>query len=389
MNFFKFFFFFSLLFSFNCFSQKVIKHNVKSGESIYFIAKKYDVSESEIYALNPKLKGAVLALKAEVKVPNKKFKQKVVKKVNKEIGTENKEKKKNDTTPNVLTQVHIVKPKETLYSISKKYEISMELICEMNPELKTGNLKIGSKLKLPNQDQVISNPKIENEATENTVVEQIKTDNIVSNVDVVHKVLPKETLYGISKQTGVSVSDLQALNPSIASGLPVGFFLIVKKGLKEVEADKTAVVVEKIDVAINDIPESNSAKADFLIAKAVEHIGTPYRSGGTTSAGFDCSGFMFATFKNIDMTLPRASHEQANYGVQIDKSMAQKGDLIFFATRGKGRISHVGMITEIVNDEIKFIHSSTSSGVIISSIKEDYYARTFVQINRVLTLETK
>ncbi|WP_395062110.1 LysM peptidoglycan-binding domain-containing protein [Flavobacterium sp.] len=367
----------------------MIKHNVKSGESIYFIAKKYDVSESEIYALNPKLKGAVLALKAEVKVPNKKFKQKVVKKVNKEIGTENKEKKKNDTTPNVLTQVHIVKPKETLYSISKKYEISMELICEMNPELKTGNLKIGSKLKLPNQDQVISNPKIENEATENTVVEQIKTDNIVSNVDVVHKVLPKETLYGISKQTGVSVSDLQALNPSIASGLPVGFFLIVKKGLKEVEADKTAVVVEKIDVAINDIPESNSAKADFLIAKAVEHIGTPYRSGGTTSAGFDCSGFMFATFKNIDMTLPRASHEQANYGVQIDKSMAQKGDLIFFATRGKGRISHVGMITEIVNDEIKFIHSSTSSGVIISSIKEDYYARTFVQINRVLTLETK
>ena len=69
---------------------------------------------------------------------------------------------------------------------------------------------------------------------------------------------------------------------------------------------------------------------------------------------------------------------------KMDKSTAQKGDLIFFATFGGRRVSHVGMITEILDDEIKFIHSSTQSGVIISSTKEDYYAKNFVQINRVL-----
>ena len=74
----------------------------------------------------------------------------------------------------------------------------------------------------------------------------------------------------------------------------------------------------------------------------------------------------------------------ARYGVKIDKSQAQKGDLIFFATFGRGRVSHVGMVTETDGDEIKFIHSSTSSGVIISSTKEDYYSRSFVQVNRVL-----
>ena len=115
-------------------------------------------------------------------------------------------------------------------------------------------------------------------------------------------------------------------------------------------------------------------------------MGTRYRSGGTTEAGFDCSGLMFNTFKNIDMTLPRSSHEMANYGTKIDKSQAQKGDLIFFATFGGKRVSHVGMITEVTSDgEIKFIHSATSSGVIVSSINEDYYTRTFVQINRVIS----
>ena len=67
---------FFLFLSVQTFAQKVIKHKVKSGESIYSIAKKYDVTQSEIFDLNPKLKGAVLGLNAEVKIPNKKFKEK-------------------------------------------------------------------------------------------------------------------------------------------------------------------------------------------------------------------------------------------------------------------------------------------------------------------------
>ena len=161
--------------------------------------------------------------------------------------------------------------------------------------------------------------------------------------------------------------------------------LIVKKG---VGADNSKVV-ETIplpvdDVEIKDIPAGNIEKAEFLIKKASENLGTRYRSGGSTSAGFDCSGLMFSTFQNLDMTLPRSSHEMAGYGVKINKVQAQKGDLIFFATFGGRRISHVGLVTEVTNGEIKFIHSSTGSGVVVSSLNEPYYARTFVQVNRVL-----
>lgn len=121
-----------------------------------------------------------------------------------------------------------------------------------------------------------------------------------------------------------------------------------------------------------------------LINVASDKLGTGYRSGGTTTAGFDCSGLMYSTFKKFDITLPRSSHEMAEIGTEINTENAKKGDLIFFINRGQRRINHVGMIVEVNGDEIKFIHSSTQSGVIISSLKESYYERTFKQINRII-----
>ena len=121
-----------------------------------------------------------------------------------------------------------------------------------------------------------------------------------------------------------------------------------------------------------------------LINVASDKLGTGYRSGGTTPAGFDCSGLMYSTFKKFDITLPRSSHQMAEIGTEINPENAKKGDLIFFINRGQHRINHVGMIVEVNGDEIKFIHSSTQGGVIISSLKESYYERTFKQINRII-----
>jgi peptidoglycan endopeptidase LytE len=121
-----------------------------------------------------------------------------------------------------------------------------------------------------------------------------------------------------------------------------------------------------------------------LISKASENIGTRYRSGGTTTQGFDCSGLMCYTFSSYDIKLPRSSIEMASYGSKVDAQSAQKGDLIFFKTRGSGRINHVGMVVEVIDGEIKFIHSASHGGVIISSTKESYYEKNLVQVNRVL-----
>lgn len=121
-----------------------------------------------------------------------------------------------------------------------------------------------------------------------------------------------------------------------------------------------------------------------LIDSASENLGVKYQSGGTTKQGFDCSGLMFATFKNFNITLPRTSNEMATVGTKLNGNEIRKGDLIFFKTNGKGVINHVGMVVEVLDGEIKFIHSSTSSGVIISSTKETYYGKNFAQANRIL-----
>lgn len=121
-----------------------------------------------------------------------------------------------------------------------------------------------------------------------------------------------------------------------------------------------------------------------MINNAMNFLGVRYRGGGTTIAGMDCSGMVTAVFNIFGLQLPRSSHEMARVGEKIDRSEVKKGDLVFFKTNGRSQINHVGMVVEVEGDEIKFIHSSTQKGVIISSTKEPYYQRTFAQANRVL-----
>lgn len=364
--------FFLFFFSSMVFSQKTIKHTVVEGESIYSIAKKYKVSESDIYELNPKSKGALLQLKTVLLIPNK--------------NSKSKDKKEVNSSKNLSSETHIVESGESLYKIAKKYDISLEKLKELNPDIKPETIQIGDKIVIVAKKETIKPKKQQ-------PVEEVKIDITPVNKDAnlcidelgnqVHTVSKGETLYKLSKKYKVSVRDLEEMNPEIVANLPIGYEVIVKKG--NVELEKNQNIVVQVPKEIEEISPENMSKAEFLIAKASQHIGTRYRGGGTTSAGFDCSGLMFSTFKNIDMTLPRSSSSMAaGAGYRIERSQAQKGDLIFFTTNGRGSINHVGMITEINGDEIKFIHSSVQAGVIISSTEEPYYKRRFVQINRVL-----
>ena len=96
-----------------------------------------------------------------------------------------------------------------------------------------------------------------------------------------------------------------------------------------------------------------------LINSASENLGANYKRGGTTPDGYDCSGLMFATFSKFDIILPRSSNEMSRLGTVLNPDEIKKGDLIFFRTNRKSIINHVGMVTEVLPDEIKFIHSAT------------------------------
>ena len=126
--------------------------------------------------------------------------------------------------------------------------------------------------------------------------------------------------------------------------------------------------------------------AEQLIDIATENIGVRYKYGGTTKAGYDCSGLIYTVFNSENIVLPRNSYAQSKIGVVLNqkRDQVQKGDLVFFKTNKSNQINHVGIVIEVSDEEIKFIHSTTSKGVIISSTKESYYRKTLVQIHRVL-----
>lgn len=147
---------------------------------------------------------------------------------------------------------------------------------------------------------------------------------------------------------------------------------------------KKSLIKEENDDDYVVSTENTSYLVEQLINSTMDNIGVNYRDGGTTKDGFDCSGLMYVTFKNYNISLPRTSLSMSKTGTKLSREEIQKGDLIFFKTNGRGVINHVGMVIEVINDEIKFIHSSTTSGVIISSTKEEYYSRAFSQGNRVL-----
>ncbi len=98
-------------------------------------------------------------------------------------------------------------------------------------------------------------------------------------------------------------------------------------------------------------------------------LGSPYKYGGCTKDGTDCSGMVFTFYKEVyGIELPRSSNEIYQKARKIEESQAKPGDLVFFTIKNN-QVSHVGMY---MNDR-KFIHSSTSKGVIISSLNEPYY----------------
>lgn len=117
-----------------------------------------------------------------------------------------------------------------------------------------------------------------------------------------------------------------------------------------------------------------------LLNEVVDWWGIPYKYGGESKSGTDCSGFVQMVYSAVyNKKVPRSSKEQHAFCKKINKSQLKEGDLVFFDTSGKG-ISHVGIY---LRDDV-FAHASTKRGVTVNNLNEEYYTKAYRSSGRVM-----
>lgn len=135
-----------------------------------------------------------------------------------------------------------------------------------------------------------------------------------------------------------------------------------------------------------EVQEVERPRLERLASEIRAFLGTPYHWGGTSVRGVDCSGLVQTVFQRVyGVSLPRTTEELYQSGVQLHETPLRLGDLVFFSNGHRREVSHVG----IYLGEGKFVHASTSRGVLVSDLRERYYRRHFAGARRVLNFASE
>jgi LysM repeat protein len=194
------------------------KHTVKTKETLYSIAKNYDIEVEDIENVNPEIVKNGIAIGQVLIIPNKQYANKL-------------------KSPSKESKSHKVSPKETLYSIAKQYDVTIESIQNANLGTLNNGISIGQVIAIPN-------PKTPGKYEPETPNNNTKA--------IYHEVLAKETKYFIAKKYAVSIEQLEKQNPEIVNGLQLGYKLLIK-GEREAPKTVQTTIVKSDDASLYTI----------------------------------------------------------------------------------------------------------------------------------------
>ncbi|WP_423801883.1 LysM peptidoglycan-binding domain-containing protein [Neobacillus sp. SAB-20_R2A] len=305
---------------------------------------------------------------------------------------------------------------DTLWGISAKFKVSLDALRKAN-DLQIDMLHIGQTLIIPNGQEVV------------TVITEPTAP--AKTVETKYTVVPGDTVYSIMKRYNITAEQLKQANQLTSDILKVGQVLIIPtasgapvaaspasgpvqtaapgvdlatvqknlqilgyytvptmtgsydtpttQAIKTFQADYSLPVTGTINEATNTAINHAVVKKE-LVRDTAKYLGVPYKWGGVTPNGFDCSGFVYYMFNQHGVTMSRnTSGGLYNTGTAIDRSHLQPGDLVFFAVNTPGTISHVGFY---IGDN-QFVSATTSKGIAAYPLDTGYWAKYYVGAKRV------
>jgi LysM repeat protein len=284
---------------------------------------------------------------------------------------------------------------DTLVKISKKFGVSTQALREANDIQ-------GSAIK-PKQILIIP------ESAKTRKSQSVKLSSYV--------VKKGDSIYNISKKTGVSVSQIRNINHLRSSRLKTGQHLTLSKPAARKEVAKTEEEkLETVDMSLlaegEDLEEDEagtpgdddqaSVERDkeqtaallgkwnspderrLFVRVAMGFLGAPYRFGGSSVRGLDCSAFVKKIYELFNVSLPRTAREQSRVGKRVARNELEEGDLVFFNTRRRA-LGHVGIY--IGNNEFVHAASGRSKAVKIDTLDKPYYDTHFIKAVRLKSLD--
>lgn len=334
---------------------------IKRGDTPNKIAKKFNVDVDKLIKIN-KLNPKKLKLGKKITIPKSntsKLENNIIDK--KFAKKSNVAKDQTNITTRENREHHTVKKGETLYTIAKKYSMTIDEIKRLN-NLHSARLKIGQKL---------------------TIKKTSPSFYIVQKGD---------TIYRIAKRFNMNIEDLKLINGLESNRLKTGQKLILEQKFAKDENKINQPVISTnynieepiIDTYTNiDSEDKNLSTKEKLVLFSKKLLNLPYRFGGNSPFGIDCSAFVQKVYKFIGIDLPRSAREQYVEGIPVDRDELSVGDLVFFKTYASFP-SHVG----IYLGNNLFIHaSSRSRKVTIDSLDTPYYFKRYIGAKRILESE--
>ncbi|QER42489.1 LysM peptidoglycan-binding domain-containing protein [Thermodesulfobacterium sp. TA1] len=361
---------------------------VQKGDTLFSIAKRFGVSVEELKNLN-QLSENSLKVGQTLKIGNPSETTKMI-----SLKDERSQSLSSNSKDDVLIQsqpiettkikwiTYKVQKGDTLFSIAKKFGISVEELKRIN-NLRYSKLSVGQVLKIKETKVVVQEK-----------VNLPKLKQTFSSDFVWHKVKEGETLYNISLRYAIPIEDIKKLNNLEDNVIFVGQDLKIPTYGNEppfvLENPAMAFQEKEKSYSFSDLflnksfldQEDEKLLKDKFMAIAQQYEEYRYKLGGNGNGYMDCSMFVKKVFENLGLTLPRTSREQFMVGIPVPKEELIPGDLVFFVRNHRSeRISHVGIY--IGNN--RFIHfSSTKKGLAIDSLDSNYFKTRFVGAKRVL-----